>query len=261
MGFRHVSVMSQVSKKKMSRVRIVTHVTDENLLAAPLTEQELASVLLVFPDLDTKPMPLHALSPMVRRMSDPDNMGATPTHQANVQEADTDIWGPKDGHSGEILLPVPFREPKHITNSAAEGLLNVEGQAVCESRRKEKHQDGGLGSTAPVSTPTMRSPWSCTTSYMSEGDLYPDEHQFIHTLKDTDNPDETPYATTTTSLPLYKGSYQVRRNEVPPGFKLNSGDHFISFPITGPDGNIQQAEYVQVILHPNPIVIGLRNDS
>ncbi len=85
------------------------HITDENLLAAPLTEQELASVLLVFPDLDTKPMPPCALSPMVRRLSDPDNMGATPTHQADVQEADTDIWGPKDGHPGEIPLPVPFR--------------------------------------------------------------------------------------------------------------------------------------------------------
>jgi len=44
---------------------IQPHITDENLLAAPLTEQELASVLLVFPGLDTKPMPPHALSPMV----------------------------------------------------------------------------------------------------------------------------------------------------------------------------------------------------
>ncbi len=57
------------------------------------------------------------------------------------------------------------------------------------------------------------------------------------------------------------GSYQVRHNEVPPGFKPNLGDHFISFPITGPDGDTQQVEYVQVILHPNPIVIGLRSDS
>ncbi len=96
---------------------------------------------------------------------------------------------------------------------------------------------------------------------MSEGDLYPDEHPFIHTLKDTDNPDETPYAATTMGFPLYKGSYQVQRNEVPPGFKPNLGDNFVSFPITDTDGTVQQAEYVQVILHPNPIVIGLRNNS
>jgi len=237
------------------------HITDENLLATPLTEQELASVLLIFPNLNTKPMPPHALSPMVRRLSDPDNMGATPTHQAEVQDVNTDIWGPKDGHPGEIPLPVPFREPKRITSSVTEGLLNVEGRAVRKSRRKEKRQAGSSGSTAPVSTPTTHSPWSRTTSYMSKGDLYPDEHPFIRTIKDTDNPDETPYAATTTGFPLYKGSYQVRRNKVPPGFKPNHGDNFISFPITDTDRTIRQAEYVQAILHPNPIVIRLHNDS
>ncbi len=65
----------------------------------------------------------------------------------------------------------------------------------------------------------------------------------------------------TTGFPLYKGSYQVRCNEVPLGFKPNLGDHFISFPIMGLDSTVQQAEYVQVILHPNPIIIRLRNDS
>src|SRR6266581_207041 len=173
---------------------------------------------------------------MVRRMSDPCNMGATPTHQANVQDVDTDIWGPKDGHPGKIPLPVPFKEPKRITNSATEGLLNVEGRAIRQSRRQEKRKDGSTGSTAPVSTPTTRGPWSRTTSYRSEGDLYPDEHPFIRTLKDSDNPHETPYAATTIGTPLYKRSYHITRNEVPLGFKPNSGDNYISFPITNPDG-------------------------
>jgi len=96
---------------------------------------------------------------------------------------------------------------------------------------------------------------------MSEGDLYPAEHPFICTLRDSDNPDKTPYAATTTGFPLYKGSYRFKRDEVPLGFKPNLGDNFISFPIKGPDGDIKQAEYVQVILHPNPIVVGLRDDS
>ncbi len=95
---------------------------------------------------------------------------------------------------------------------------------------------------------------------MSE-DLYPAEHPFIQNLKDTNNKDETPYAATTDSFPLYKGSYVMHHNEAPPGFKRNDGDHFIAFPIKGPDGDIRQAEYVQVILHPNPIVVGLRSDS
>ncbi len=237
------------------------HITDENLLAAPLTEQELASVLLVFPGFDTKPMPPRALSPLVRRLSDPDNMGATPTHQADMQEADTDIWGPKDGRPGEIPLPVPFREPKRITNSATEGLLNVEGRAIRQSRRQEKRKDGSTGSTAPVSTPATCGLWSHTTSYRSEGDLYPAEHLFIRMLRDSDNPHETPYTATTTGFPLYKGSYRVKRDEVPLGFKPNCRDNFISFPITSPEGDVRQAEYVQVILHPNPIVVGLHDDS
>ncbi len=233
------------------------HITDENTLAAPLTEQELASVLHVFPDLDTKPMPPHALSPMVRRLSDPDNMGATPTHQADVQEIDTNIWGPKDGSSEGIALPVPFYGPKRITNSATEGLLNVEGRAIRQSRRQTERKDGSTGSTAPVSTPTTRSPWSRTTSYRSEGDLYPAEHIFIRTLKDSDDPHETPYTANTTGFPLYKGSYRVKQGEVPPGFKPNNGNNFIAFPITSPGGDTRQAEYVQVILHPNPIVISV----
>ncbi len=237
------------------------HVTNEDHLVTPLTEQELASVLLVFPDLDMSPMPPRPLSPMVRRVSDPDGMGATPTHQADVQEIDANIWGPKDGSPGEIPLPVPFEEPKRIAGRDQKGLLTVERRAVCKSHRQEKRKDGSKGSTAPVSTPATCGPWSCTMSYMSKEDIYPAEHMFIHTLTDSDNLNETPYAATTTSFPLYKGSYRTSCDKVPPGFKQNLGDHFISFPITDAGGEIRQVEYVQVILHPNPIVIGLRNDS
>ncbi len=45
---------------------IQPHVTDKNLLVAPLTEQELGTVLLKFSDLSKKPMPPCSLSPMVR---------------------------------------------------------------------------------------------------------------------------------------------------------------------------------------------------
>jgi len=92
-------------------------------------------------------------------------------------------------------------------------------------------------------------------------DLYPAEHPFIRNLKDSDNADETPYMATTDGFPLYKGSYVMHRNMAPLGFKCNNGNHFIAFPIKGPDGDVKQAEYVQVILHPNPIVVGLRSDS
>ncbi len=165
-------------------------------------------------------MPLRALSPMVRQLSDPDGMGATPTHQCEVQEINADIWGPKDGHQGEILLPVLFRESRRRATAKhnPEGMLNVEGRAVHKSRREEKCKDGSTGSTEPGSTPAMRGPWSCTTSHMSK-DIYPAEHPFIHNIKDSDDLDETPYTATTSGYPLYKGSYHTRSNTVLTGFK------------------------------------------
>ncbi len=111
----------------------------------------------------------------------------------------------------------------------------------------------------PGRTPTTRGLWSRTMSYMNKEELYPAEHLFICTTQDSD--DDTPYATTTLGFPLYKGSYRVKNRETPPGFKPNLGDSFISFPIKSLEGEIKQAEYVQVILHPNPLVIGLRDDS
>ncbi len=42
---------------------------------------------------------------------------------------------------------------------------------------------------------------------MREEDLYPAEHIFVQTLKDSDNPNEMPYTATTDGYPLYKGSY------------------------------------------------------
>ncbi len=68
------------------------HITDENELATPLTEEELARVQEVFPDLQTAPLPPHTLSPILREMSDPGGMGATPTHQADTQALDHELW-------------------------------------------------------------------------------------------------------------------------------------------------------------------------
>ncbi len=109
--------------------------------------------------------------------------------------------------------------------------------------------------------PATQGPWSRDSSRVNDKELYPDEHLFMRTLTDTNNPNETPYAATTTGFPLYKGSYTTTRLTVPPGFQRNNGDHFVSFPITSPDGDTRQAQYVQVVMHPNPFVIGLRDDS
>jgi len=84
---------------------------------------------------------------------------------------------------------------------------------------------------------------------------------FIWVLKDSNNPNETPYPATTMGFPLYKGSYCTHTNTVPLGFKWNDGDNFILFPIKEANIDTRQAEYIQTILHPNPIVVGLCDDS
>src|SRR6266568_3961887 len=80
------------------------HTTDENELAAPLTEEELAQVREVFHDLQTTPVQPRPLSPVLREMSDPSGMGATPTHEADTQALDRELWEAKG------VLRVPPRE-------------------------------------------------------------------------------------------------------------------------------------------------------
>jgi len=195
-------------------------------------------------------------------MSDPDGMGATPTHQADIQQIDTNIWTAEEG--SEDALPVPFRvvAPTKVPNQ--EGLLGVERGAISTRHGQEGHPACSPGSTVPASMPATHRPWSHTTSMRSE-DLYPAEHIFVKMLKDSDNLNETPYTTTTSGYPLYKGSYSVlslSRGIMPPGFHHNCGDQYIPYPIQGPhDNEVKQVEYVQTIMGPNPLVIGLRDDS
>jgi len=84
-------------------------------------------------------------------------------------------------------------------------------------------------------------------------------------LKDSDDPNETPYMATTVGFPLYKGSYGVSmtpKGQPPPGFYHNQGDQFIHYPIKAThEDEMKQAQYVQTIMGPNPLVIGLRDNT
>jgi len=234
---------------------IQPHIKDENELAAPLMEEELARVREVFPDLQMIPLHLHPLSPVLREMSDPSGMGATPTHQADTQALDHELW------EAEGVLRIPPRVEGTATANAEEGQLTVEGGAVCASRIQEKRHEGSLGSTAPPSTPATGGPWSRTTSVR---DWYPDEHPFIKNYRDSDDPEETPYTLTTSGYPLYKRAYMpaALQKGDPIGFKPNQGVHYIDYPIRLPhESTTQQAHYMQAIMAPNPLVIALRNDS
>jgi len=231
------------------------HTHDENELAAPLTEEELARVREVFPDLQTVPMPPRTLSPVLREMSDPSGMGATPTHQADTQALDNELW------EAEGVLRIPPRVEGGAAAITEEDQYTVEGRAVCTSRTQEKCREGSPGSTAPPSTPATRGPWSRTTSVR---DWYPDEHPFIKNTRDSDDPDETPYTLTTSGYPLYKRSYMpaALQRQDPIGFYPNRGAHYIDYPIRLPnEPTTQQAHYTQAIMAPNPLIIALRKDS
>ena len=113
----------------------------------------------------------------------------------------------------------------------------------------------------PASTAASKGPWSRTTSLH---DWYPDEHPFIKNSRVSDDPDETPYALTTSGYPLYKRSYMSAslQQREPIGFHSNRGAHYINYPIRLPgESTTQQANYTQAIMAPNPLVIALQSDS
>ncbi len=230
-------------------------VIDENELAAPLTEEELARVREVFPDLQTTPLQPRPLSPLLREMSDPSGLAATPTHEADTQALDHELW------EAEGVLRIPPRVGGATATITDEDQLAVEGGAIRKSRQEEKRREGSPGSTAPPSMPATRGPWSRTTSIRH---WYPDEHPFITNSRDSDDPNETPYALTTSGYPLYKRSYMsaTLQQQDPIGFYNNRGNHYIDYPIRLPgESTTQQATYTQAIMAPNPLVIALRRDS
>ncbi len=231
------------------------HIKDENELATPLTKEELARVREVFPDLQMVPVQLRPLSPLLREVSDPCGMGATPTHEANTQALDNELWEAKG------VLRIPPRVGGATATIAEEGQHTVEGGAVRTSRVQEKRHEGSPGSTVPPSMPATRGPWSRTTSLK---DWYPDEHPFVKNYRNSDDLNETPYALMTSGYPLYKRSYMspAVQERDPIGFNPNRGDHYIDYPICLPhESTTQQAHYTQAIMAPNPLVIAFCKDS
>jgi len=182
-------------------------------------------------------------------------MGATPTHQADTEALDNELW------EAEGVLRIPPRVEGAAAANAEEDQCAVEGGAICTSRVQEKRCEGSPRSTAPPSTPVTRGPWSRTTSVR---DWYPDEHPFMKNNRDSDDPDETPYALTTNRYPLYKQTYMpaAMQRQDPIRFNPNWGTHYIDYPIRLPhESTTQQAHYMQAIMAPNPLVIALRSDS
>jgi hypothetical protein len=108
-----------------------------------------------------------------------------------------------------------------------------------------------------------------------EDELFPAEHPFIR-LEPATLPDNTPHIRATDSTPLFKGNVshallhayshpsaprrQARPDQALPGFVHNRGDSYVPF-ITTYNGVQQPVNFVQTILTPDPLVIGICKDS
>jgi hypothetical protein len=109
----------------------------------------------------------------------------------------------------------------------------------------------------------------------SKEELFPAEHPFLR-LEPATLPNDTPHVCATDSTPLFKGNvnntllhahahpsaprHQARPDQSPPGFIQNRGNNYVPF-ITTYNGVRQPVNFVQTILTPDLLVIGICKDS
>jgi len=236
------------------------------LVTTPLTAEQLRQARERFPKPAKELMSSSSLLPLVHGVPDDDGR-ATPSHQNDTQEINTKLWGTGESckDPGQWALPVP---PCLVAVTAATeehngAMSGVVGGTVPEGGDLLTTVTQTMTSTAPSHPEVSQSP-SEVEEDMEQQLLYLDEHPFIRTTHDSDNPNETPYSVMTTGFPLYKKSYMhfSTRNKEEPliGFKHNRGIDYIHYPITQPYSWAAQAHYVQTIMGPNPIVVALRNN-
>ncbi len=163
--------------------------------------------------------------------------GATPSHQHDTQDIDTELWGSgKDGEGpGQWALPIP----PHLEASTGvaeeyDGVVQrVERGTVLMGSGNKASKAQTMASSSAPHTEVLRGPWEVAEE-IEDKHLYPAKHPFIRTTTNSDDPNETPYSITTTSFPLYKKSYMhfiPEANEEPPiGFKHNRSTDFIHYP-------------------------------
>jgi len=135
----------------------------------------------------------------------------------------------------------------------------MEGRAVRASRSRE------TGETRSENTTAVEDMGPADEDD-EQRDYYPAEHTHI-TYGQIAN--DTPHARTTEGQNMYRATVQVGRTHgpavnwrvnVPPGFHLNMGPRYIPCPIRT-NGVTRQAKYVQVIMGPNPLVLGVIDES
>jgi len=157
------------------------------------------------------------------------------------------------------ILPVPPRLSLANGGEDMQDMGGMEEQAV---------RTGSRGTTGEVTSEGMTQVGDPGLADEDDEhrDYYPAEHTHIsygHIANDT------PHAQTTKGNNMYRATVQVGRTHgppvnwrlnAPPGFHLNAGPWYIPCPIRI-RGVTRQAKYIQVIMGPNPMVLGVIDKS
>jgi hypothetical protein len=159
--------------------------------------------------------------------------------------------------------PLPTRPCHGATEVVAGGSSTVEGPAT---------------HTRPGSTTSMQTTGDRVVTIArdpGEEELFQAEHPFIR-LEPAMLPNDTPHICATDSTPLFKGNIsnallhayahpsapccQARPDQSLPSFVQNRGNNYVPF-ITTYNSIRQPVNFVQTILTPDPLVVGIRKDS
>ncbi len=227
--------------------------------AEPITEDERVALVGRFPDPTEEAMPSCALSPTMYNLQDPDTRVLYTGRPISGAEVNQLLDALPSRQEASQPLPVPPRI--QVTNGVEDSpdVEVVEGQTIRTSRSRETREAASEGTTA-VGDPGP------VDEDDEQRDYYPAEHTHISYSQIAN---DTPHAQTTEGQNMYQATVQVGRTHgptvnwclnVPPGFHLNMGPRYIPCPIRT-HGVMWQAKYIQVIMGPNPMVLGVIDES
>jgi len=231
----------------------------ERTTAGPITEDERVALVGRFPDPTEEAVPPRALSPAMYNLQDPDTGVLYTGRPISGAEVNRLLDALPSGQDAGQPLPVPPRIQDANGVEDTSGMDIMEGRAVRESGSRETREATSEGTTAADNA-------GPADEDDEDRDYYPAEHTHI-TYGQIAN--DTPHAQTTEGQNMYRATVRVRRTHgpavdwrvnAPPGFHLNLGPRYIPCPIRV-HGVTRQAKYVQVIMGPNPMVLGVIDES
>ena len=244
--------MSSCSLPSQTTIDTVTQALT-NATTRPITREDALTVLKAFPDPTTGGIA--------------DSPGAQPVEGYDATEEERALLG---GQAADSLVPhldghgdvEPVQVPHRVRARVA---LEGGGEGV----------EGGTAATSAAEDAADAASAAATPNWDGAEDApddYPATHPLILSTTDTDDPRETPYSLNTDGSPMYKRDLGVLgprthqpvaiiNTRVPSGFKINQAADYIPFRIVSPDGTEREARYHQVIMGPDPMVVGIIDES